>query len=95
MGRFVKSVLNEKWLVAANPNLDYSREDPTGLILLDSGGRRVGKVLDVLGPIENPLLLVEPLTREEPRGDVFLEMPRIGRKRVARDDGLPNVWSRR
>ncbi|AWS00676.1 H/ACA RNA-protein complex protein Gar1 [Metallosphaera hakonensis JCM 8857 = DSM 7519] len=75
IGTLKSIVLEDKWLIQGDPNHDYSKVDPSGLVILDSRQRRVGKVLDVLGNIRSPYLLVEPLTKDVPNGKLVLEVP--------------------
>jgi RNA-binding protein len=67
-----------------------------GSILVDEKGRRTGKVLELIGPVESPFLSVQPFTdrierisdtklylgEDEPRS---LGRPRFGNKRDSRD----------
>ncbi|QKQ99372.1 H/ACA RNA-protein complex protein Gar1 [Metallosphaera tengchongensis] len=75
MGSIKSVVLKDKWLIEANPSIDYSKKDPSGLVVLDSSKNRVGKVLDVIGNQRRPYLLVEPLQDQVPKGQLLLEMP--------------------
>ncbi|AEB94603.1 H/ACA RNA-protein complex component Gar1 [Metallosphaera cuprina Ar-4] len=75
VGEIRSIVLGNKWLVEGDQNYDYSKRDPTGLIIVDSKRRRVGKVLDVIGNVTKPFLLVEPLGDQKPYDKLFLEVP--------------------
>ncbi|ABP95887.1 MULTISPECIES: Gar1/Naf1 family protein [Metallosphaera] len=74
IGEFESLVLGDKWLIRADSNFDYAKNDPSGLVLLDKNQRRVAKVLDVLGNVSKPYLLAEPMA-SIPSGKIFLEIP--------------------
>ncbi|BCS94252.1 hypothetical protein L3N51_01104 [Metallosphaera sp. J1] len=75
IGEFESLVLGDKWLIKADANYDYSRNDPSGLVLLDASQRRVGKVLDVLGNVNRPYILAESISDSTPPRKLFLEIP--------------------
>ncbi|EZQ06803.1 H/ACA ribonucleoprotein complex subunit GAR1 [Candidatus Acidianus copahuensis] len=84
LGTFYKQVLEDKWLIKASRDVDYTRHDPIGRIVLDSKGNRVGKVIDVIGNVQNPYALVIPITPSPPKGELYVEFPQRSKK-VRRD----------
>ncbi|MEM0373162.1 MAG: H/ACA RNA-protein complex protein Gar1 [Sulfolobaceae archaeon] len=83
-GTFEKITLKNKWLLKLNNKNNYLKLNPIGKIVIDENGNRVGKVLDVIGNIDNPYALVKPLIDEQPKGKLYLEIPRAVEKKKKR-----------
>jgi len=74
LGKVERTVLRNKVLIRARNDLDFEKNDPTGLIVLNEKGERVAKVLDVIGNIESPYVLAMPLVESQVSGKVYLEV---------------------
>lgn len=73
IGTYEKMTLKNKYLIKANRN-DYVHLNPIGKIIIDEQGRRVAKVIDVIGNINEPYILAYPLIEEEPRTKLYIEI---------------------
>lgn len=73
-GNFRSIVLKDKWLFRIRNDIDYTKNDPIGKIILDSNGNRLGKVLDIIGNIKDPYALVKPFPNSTPSEEVYLEL---------------------
>ncbi|ARM76570.1 H/ACA ribonucleoprotein complex subunit GAR1 [Acidianus manzaensis] len=80
-GNFQKIVLKDKWLLKIENNINYVKQDPIGKIVLDEKRNRLGKVLDIIGNINNPYALVMPFPNVKPSKEVYLEIPEHRGKR--------------
>lgn len=81
-GNFQTIVLKDKWLIKIRDDIDYTKNDPIGKIILDKDGNRLGKVLDIIGNVKNPYALIKPFPNSTPSEEVYLEM--IERRRGKR-----------
>ncbi|BFH74329.1 Gar1/Naf1 family protein [Sulfurisphaera javensis] len=73
IGEFYKDTLNNKWLLKGNPKVDFSSQEYTGKVLIDEKGNRVGKILDVIGNVNEPYVLVMPISNSKPEGKLYVE----------------------
>ncbi|AWR95009.1 H/ACA ribonucleoprotein complex subunit GAR1 [Acidianus brierleyi] len=73
LGTYEKKTLKNKYLIKANKN-DYVHLNPIGKIIIDEQGKRVAKVIDVIGNINEPYILAYPLTEDEPKTKLYLEI---------------------
>ncbi|AAY80675.1 Gar1/Naf1 family protein [Sulfolobus acidocaldarius] len=80
-GRFYKKTLKDKWIIFGNKQIDFSKQEYTGKVILDEKGNRVAKILDVIGNVKAPYILAYPLTKREPSGKLFIEIVEKGRRR--------------
>lgn len=81
-GVFEKTTLKNKWLFKIKNNIDYIKLDLINKVIIDEKGKRIGKVLDILGNVEEPYALVKPFQDEIPRGKVYIEIiERRGKRR--------------
>ncbi|BFI74148.1 H/ACA RNA-protein complex protein Gar1 [Sulfurisphaera ohwakuensis] len=74
VGEYLKNTLNNKWLLKGNPKIDYSSQEYTGKVLVDEQGNRVGKILDIIGNVEEPYILALPLSEKAPQGKLYVEL---------------------
>lgn len=81
LGTFEKVTINNKWLVKAKKDQDYTKNDPLGSFIIDEKGNKVGKVLDIIGNINNPYALILPLTDQIPQGKLYVQLQVRERKR--------------
>ncbi|MCI2414906.1 MAG: H/ACA RNA-protein complex protein Gar1 [Candidatus Aramenus sp.] len=73
IGFYEKETLKGKMLVRADSKFDYVHNNVVGKTLVDEKGNRIGKVLDVIGNINEPYLLVNPVNKEEvPKGKLYV-----------------------
>ena len=87
LGVVEKQTLRNKILIKARNDLDYERTDPTGMVVLDSSGNRIAKVLDVIGNVNSPYVLAMPIVDnfEFKKEKVYLEIiEKKGKKRGGR-----------
>lgn len=73
IGEYYKNTLNNKWLLKGNPKIDYSSQEYSGKIIIDEKGNKIGKILDVIGNVNEPYILVLPLSTSLPQGKLYLE----------------------
>lgn len=81
-GNFYKTSLGNKWLIEGKREIDYSKYNYIGKIIVTESGKRIAKVLDIIGNVNRPFILAEPLTNEKPTGKLFIEI--IERKKGGR-----------
>ncbi len=73
LGTYEKKTLRNKYLIKAIKN-DYIHLNPIGKIVIDEQGRRIAKVIDIIGNINEPYVLAYPLTEEEPKTKLYIEI---------------------
>ena len=74
VGEYYKDTLNGKWLLKGNPSIDYATQEYTNKILIDEKGNKVGKILEILGNVEEPYILVLPLIDKRPEGKLYVQI---------------------
>ena len=74
IGEYYKDTLNGKWLLKGNPKIDYATQEFSNKILVDEKGNRVGKVLEILGNVKEPYILVLPLIDKKPEGKLYAQI---------------------
>lgn len=87
LGVVEKRTLRNKILIKARNDLDYEKNDPTGMVVLDSSGNRIAKVLDVIGNVNSPYVLAMPIVDdfEFRKEKVYLEIiEKKGKRRGGR-----------
>ncbi|BCU71162.1 H/ACA RNA-protein complex protein Gar1 [Stygiolobus caldivivus] len=73
-GNFYKDTLGSKWLIEGKRDIDYSKFNYIGKIVVTESGKRIAKVLDIIGNVNKPYILVEPLVTEKPKEKMFIEI---------------------
>ena len=75
VGSYYKDTLNNKWLLEGKKDIDYASYNYIGKIIVTEKGERIGKILDIIGNVNKPYILVEPLTERKPIGEkLFVEI---------------------
>lgn len=74
IGEYYKDTLNDKWLLKGNPKVDFASEEYSNKIVIDNKGSKIGKILEVIGNIEEPYLLVLPLVDKKPEGKLYVQL---------------------
>jgi len=84
IGFYEKETLKGKMLIRADSKFDYVHNSVVGKTLVDEKGNRIGKVLDVIGNINEPYLLVNPVGKEVPKGKLYVVLEERRRNRRGR-----------
>ncbi len=84
IGFYEKGTLKDKLLVRADSNFDYVHNNIVGKMLVDEKGNRIGKVLDVIGNVNEPYLLVNPVSKGVPEGKLYVVLEERKRQRRGR-----------
>lgn len=87
LGVVEKQTLKNKILIKARNDVDFERVDPTGMVVLDSTGNRIARVLDVIGNVNSPYVLAMPIIEnyQFKKEKVYIEIiEKQGKKRGQR-----------
>ena len=74
IGEYYKDTLNGKWLLKGNPSVDYASQEYSNKILVDEKGNKVGRILEVIGNVKEPYILVLPLSDKKPEGKLYVQI---------------------
>jgi len=74
IGEYYKDTLSGKWLVKGNPSIDYTSQEYSNKILIDEKGNKVGRILEVIGNVKEPYILVLPLSEKKPEGKLYVQI---------------------
>ncbi len=81
IGEFIKPTLKNKVLVKLRKDINYVDVNIIGKIVYDSNGVEIGRILDVIGNVEQPYALVNVNYEISRLGKIFVSFKQRRRKR--------------
>ncbi|AOL15656.1 H/ACA RNA-protein complex protein Gar1 [Sulfolobus sp. A20] len=81
IGEFIKPILKNKALIKLRKDINYVDINIIGKIAYDSNGAEIGRILDVIGNVEQPYALVNINYEISHLGKIFVSFKQRRRKR--------------